>query len=617
MDNPIQIKETYFDDEVPGQNPLSQQTTAKESSPYLDEINMLPKLPKMLSDEIRRSFITRQAKKLQERKTLIARAVKRRDSRQALSNLDNTMEKDHPSENESLHKHASACIDKDTNATNAVLTDRKAEQSLLDDSTGLQDLSDTQMPSSVQHQNDDHARIVESVQLQIEIRVLKAQLHTKDAQTSLLREQVNDLTIETKSLSKKLSKWQTKSQKISELQKKERVKLENSTDLITQARIGLTKALNDASKLEAKVFDLEAIVDERNRRVEHLYETIERQTQKIHKMNTKIRDKETVLRLNENEKRKLEEEIQVLIASRDERDTGKTLRRLEREREEWLSNREQKIEEAKIELENDNNKSHERERHRHRQEQEILKKNSERRKEIEEKQQKTQECMNQQLNSLMEANRELHQKLTKEREEMASEIEEQDATIAAFESQVHNLKKRLSTQNHSEDELIFRKAGFESMKEELQNAQGQNELLLERINDLLTDDNIKMKPLQKRSKSRGRSPAARTIKKEKSKRSLKETKKKKKKKTKNKMKNESTREPNGKTNKRTLDRAQSTKNSFSKQSKKSSFSKQSNTVTSQETDTSSIVIFVASSNRNIEQATPPKIPRSILCSPIQ
>merc|ERR1712238_370913 len=95
---------------------------------------------------------------------------------------------------------------------------------------------------------NEYAYKKEFIRLTGENKTLKTKLVTRDAKISLLDQQVSDLTVETKNHRKQLSRWQSKANKLSKLQSKDRMKFDRSTDLIAEARVGLTKALNSSSK---------------------------------------------------------------------------------------------------------------------------------------------------------------------------------------------------------------------------------------------------------------------------------------------------------------------------------------------------------------------------------
>ena len=430
-----------------------------------------PSLSMDAVDEARLSFIIQKSKKLQERKKIIARVKERREAKRSL-------------ERSNHHEILVAKLPKATrcNGNDALKMQKSIHQVIKEAAhASLTDNNSTLHKTSIGSENLTDSQIQSLIE---ENKSLRIKLATRDAQTSLLDQHVNDLTGETKTLKKQLSRWQSKVGKVCKLQNKERTKFDRSTDLIAEARVGLTKALNDGSKLRAKIHDLDSNIDERNRRLDNLYDTIERQSDTIEEMNTKLRDSLTVFQLNENEKRKLEDEVAVLISSKDGGDIGATLRRLEQERQTWLWEREKKLEKARIELEDENEKMLGKEKSRHQQELGIMMEEANRKKAIDVNDQIMQGFINQQLDGMKEANQVLQEKLTSEREESTSEIKEQDDTIIELENQVRGLQKMVSNRDQSSKELIFRKAEVESVKVDLRDIRRQNKFLEKEMADL-------------------------------------------------------------------------------------------------------------------------------------
>lgn len=456
------------------ESPKAQEEAGRNESTH-------PKLPRAIAHEIMHNYSIRLTKKLQERKELINQVRSRREFKRSLSTTDLHLIQDRTSVNsDPFVNQMRLYFDPKCNENDA-----NKRSSFLDKERSLQGLPIAGGKQPIdQFEIDYHACDVECARLRLENQALNTKLVTKDMHFLLLRQQVNHLTLETKNMRGQLCKWQTKSKEKGKLLSKRRIKLDNSAHLIAEARTGLTKALNDAGKLETKIFDLETNVAEKDRHVKNLYDTIERQTQIIREMTIKLRDKDTVLRLNENEKRKLEDEVQVLIASKGRKDIGRTLRYLERERETWLSDREEKIEAARIELENENDRIFEREKAWNRRSHDILIDSSNKKRQVEEKQQKSQQYVNDQLDYMMEINRKLQQKFTKEREELASQTEQQDNTIHSFELRVLDLHNHITTRIQTEKDVILRKAEVELIKEDLRDAREQNKLLHKKMNEL-------------------------------------------------------------------------------------------------------------------------------------
>ncbi|VEU39787.1 unnamed protein product [Pseudo-nitzschia multistriata] len=477
-------------------------------------LKLRPSLPEDVTNEIKRNFFVRKTKQLRERKKLIDGVKKRRELREPLGQLNqNTSPPSTTSKTDDVSKnhfnyereaesndnvtrgtYGSICKTDDAPSSKPNTNARNKIQKLLGE-----DMEKLEM--IIQLQNDLYASKMECARLQMDKRGLRSKMVTTDAETSLLRQQVSDLTSETQSLREQLSKRKKQSEKQYENHRKDRIKFDNSTELIAQAKIGLTKALNDASNLEAKIDDLEITVDDRERRLDDLYETIQRQTETIEMMNLKLKDKDTLLRLSDNERQKLEEEVEALISANDGEDTGETLRRLERERETWLWDREQQIEDARRELEDENDRNLEREKFRHRQELDMLTEYADKKKQIEEKQREMKDFVNQQIDDMMDVNHKLQERLANEREDLCLEREEQDETIASLELEIIDLQTQLATQNRDEKELIYLRAAVESTKEELSDALAQNK----KLEGIINEHGIKIGTKKKKtSKGKGK-----------------------------------------------------------------------------------------------------------------
>ena len=82
-------------------------------------------------------------------------------------------------------------------------------------------------------------------------------------------------------------------------------------------------------------------------------------------MAARLVDKESEFRAIGAEKRKIEDELAVLIADRDGEDIQETFRQLEQEREQWLWQREQDLEVKRGEVQKENSGILEREKQRH------------------------------------------------------------------------------------------------------------------------------------------------------------------------------------------------------------------------------------------------------------
>jgi len=471
------------------------------TTPHRKDQNVRPSLSKDVADEIRQSFVIRKSKKLRERKKLITRVIERRESKRSFE-CSNHNQKTHTKSTKLNQSEADVNNPKNqyVNTTHNINNDTTIQESsstanVQVENTKRESLSDNNINLHETFKGrgnlidnlmlgNEYAYKKEFIRLTGENKTLKTKLVTRDAKISLLDQQVSDLTVETKNRRKQLSRWQSKANKLSKLQSKDRMKFDRSTDLIAEARVGLTKALNSSSKFQAKIHDLESIVNERDRRLENLFETIERQSDTIEVMNIKMRDKDTVIQLNENEKRKLEDEVAVLISSRDGGDIGTTLRRLEQERQTWSWEQAENFKAVRIELEDENERMLEREKTRYKQELKIMTEDRNKKKAIDINDQNMQGYINQQLDDMKEANRALQEKHTEDRENLRRESLKQDDIIIELENHVHDLQKMIASQDQSTKELVFRKAEIKFVKNDLQDARRKNEFLEDKISKL-------------------------------------------------------------------------------------------------------------------------------------
>jgi len=432
----------------------------------------LPKLPKNLADEIRQNFLIRATIKLKDRRKLISQVMERRRLKQSLATstkkaeMNKTIAKNEHFVNQIRQKQISRCNENDTSLREPT-SNKGVQNELIQDGNRLHD----------QNESVNHSYKVECFRYRKEIQILTTKLITKDQQNLLLRQKVNQLTSETKVMRSKLIRWQTKSKSLSELQNED---IAMNPTRVSDAPIELAEALDDATNLEAIFFDSQTTIDERDKHADMLYDTIECQAKTMTDLTTKLRDKEILPNLNENEKRKLQDEVQVVIASKDGDGIENTLRHLEeRVREPWLSDREKRKKKVtQIMLKRGYSNTFGREKSEHRQGQEVLKENSSKKRQLEENQQETLQFLNQQLRDTMKTNHEIKQRHMKERQDMVSEIKEKNAAIVSFALQISNLNKQISTLNQS----------IESLTKSFQVAQKQNERLQEKIKELTGDD---------------------------------------------------------------------------------------------------------------------------------
>ena len=466
-------------------------------------VKVRPSRSNDVTDEIRQSIIVRKSKKLKDRKQLITRVIERRESEKSVgSSRRRTYEKSRKKSppnlamQESIHQ-----IMKKSSCSTTSFNRGKPQR------ISFSDRNPDHYKSTIDYDKLAGSQIQDDIGfacLTEENKTLRAKLVTRDARISLLDQQVHDQKIETATYEKQLRTLQSKAKRLSKLQNKERVKFDNATNLIAEARVGLTKALNEGNKLQTRIHDLELMADKRDRRLNNLYETIERQSTTIEEMNNNLRNKETVIHLNIKEKRKLEDEIAVLM-SKDDMDTKNILRRLERERESWFLEREKQLENDRMELDEKCENILEQENIKYKQEREIMVQEAKRKKDIEINDQMMQRLINQQLDDMKKANCILQEKLTHERKELTTEIVEQNSTIIDLERKVRNLHILLAKQDQSTKELELRDAEINSVKSDLRDVERLNKVLKEKVRESSTKKSLDQFLCKKREKSRKKS----------------------------------------------------------------------------------------------------------------
>ncbi|KAG7360122.1 hypothetical protein IV203_035221 [Nitzschia inconspicua] len=370
---------------------------------------------------------------------------------------------------------------------------RSANRSILDDDS--QAWSDDNPNHFKESEGDIDAYRKDWIRLIKEKKSLKNKLATSLARNTLLAQQVDDLNAETEDLKSKLERWKEKAARLTEQQCSERSKFDNAIDLVTRARVELTKTTNENSKLKQQNFDLETSVASKDRLVEDLNETITRQADIIHKLSNKLKDQETTLRLSDDEKRRLEDEVAVLIAQREGDEMRDTFRQLEEERQKFFWQREMDLEAKRIELEKQRDWILEQDRVRHAKDMERLTQDAIRETEIDRERQTIQKLIHQQLEDMKEANRELRDKFGRERNETAAEMKERENDIFRLECEILELQKQLSVQKRSKKDIALIEEKAESAKDDLRDMK-RHKLILEK----------EITKLKKKKKKGGKNP---------------------------------------------------------------------------------------------------------------
>jgi hypothetical protein len=356
---------------------------------------------------------------------------------------------------------------------------RSNNRSCLDEESNSLDGGDFDPDLLADTNGDIDAYRKEWIRLIKEKRSLKSKLATSRARNTLLAQQVDDLNAETEDLKSKLERSKETTSRLMEQHRSERIRFDNSSELVTRTRVELTKTTNENSKLKQQNFDLETAITSKDRLVADLNDTITRQADIIHKLSNKLKDQETTLRLSDDEKRRLEDEVAVLIAQKDGDELRDTFRQLEEEREKFFWQREMDIEAKRIELEKQRDWILEQDKVRHAKDMERLAHDTSREVEMERERNAIQDLINQQLEDMKVTNRELRDKFARERSEIMGELKEKENYILQLEREILELQKQLSAQNRSKKDIALSKADAKSAKDDLRDMQ-RHRLILEK-----------------------------------------------------------------------------------------------------------------------------------------
>jgi hypothetical protein len=324
-------------------------------------------------------------------------------------------------------------------------------------------------PTEIRVSREDIAEIDGDVNVyKIETRLIKEKKSLKK-DVSVSRKKVatlsGDIEIhrsETDDLREQLSEPLHKRNRISKVQDQERGQFDESTDLIAQARVDLSKSLNETRMLKARIADYEDTVLEKDRRSHSLNETINMQSERADNVVSKMKDMEAELRYTSEEKRRLEDELAVLVASMYGQDVSQAIRQLKKEKSQWLDEREKGLEAKRMALDEENDRilELERERAKHN---DYLTEASQKSRERERDQKRLQEKINKQLEHMNSAI-------------YAAEIKEKEQMVAELQEEVSELRKELAA-----------KAEVDSAKDDLKNARKRNKILKKEMRSLKTE----------------------------------------------------------------------------------------------------------------------------------
>lgn len=313
---------------------------------------------------------------------------------------------------------------------------------------------------------------------------LKSENDSNMTKISVLTRQVDDLKAESTDLRKQLSNWQEKASSISRRQSEDRQKFENSSDLMTKARVELTKALNENVSLKSRLHEVQLGSESQERAIRILNETIENQSEKISMISAQLKDTEAELQFNSKEKHRIEEELAVLVATRDDIDITETIRRLEQDKAKWLEEKDRALEAKRMAIDEENDRLLERDRQRYRREAEQFVQTSNKVKDHVEEHKRLQDAITRQLKELKSTNDDLRDKLSNEHLENRVQTRKKDHTITLLEQEVSKLRRKLAGSQLREQDLEAQLSDIQNKSDELQDAKRQISVLEKQIKKL-------------------------------------------------------------------------------------------------------------------------------------
>lgn len=430
-----------------------------------------PKLRPELFEELTKSFHSKSTRAFDRRQEIKARIMKRRNSHRALheslsiaSFAEDSETDGSPFEDNVPHKSHQQSHRSLVSGESASTSGSFVDHTILP----TEHSADFKFPGGSKPENAEWTRLLREKK-------------NSDKLVTRMSQEIENLRSESKDLRKQLAKWQEKVSSISARHSEDRRKFDNSTDMIAKARQELTKTLNENLMLKGKFYQLQMNADVANRRIVALNETVDLQATKISSMNHEMQDKEAELRHFANEKRRLEEEVSVITASRDNKSISQVLQQLEEARSGWLEERERALESKRLVLDAENNRIIERGSQLH---QKVSEQSTQatqvREMELEEVQTK----ISSQLEELKATNIELRDQVVEDRMENKKEMKKKEHMITMIEQEVAKLRRKLAASQLREQENEALLAEIENNSEELARALKRNIQLEKQIRKL-------------------------------------------------------------------------------------------------------------------------------------
>jgi hypothetical protein len=289
-------------------------------------------------------------------------------------------------------------------------------------------------------------------------------------ETSELSKDVETYKSENERIKDRFFEAQETVERLTRQQTEERKHFDNSTDLIAESRMDLAKALNDYRILQTQLSDYQYNLASKDRRIEALNDALDSQTDRADDFFSKLGSAEHELHYQTEEKRRIEEELQVVLAAKEGKDMKKVFRQLEEERSHWLGERAQELEIKRQELDKENQRIVTQEREKQRQAGEEMKQLRQKQRSREEELHRLQDGVNKQLQGFQEENRAVKEKLNKERLDSSVGLKKKDHSISLLEQEIATLKKSLAAHRPAERDIEKHVAAAESARVDLEDA---------------------------------------------------------------------------------------------------------------------------------------------------
>ena len=322
----------------------------------------------------------------------------------------------------------------------------------------------------------------------------------RDSKLSIisLTKEIDVYMTETTTLRKNLSESLQRVDQLTEEQRAAHMEHANTAKDLAQARIDLTKSLNDARELRVKVDSKEASLVEKDKRIEALTKAVDDQIFRVDELEKDLTQAdEEIIKLEEELKEMQDELIEYRTAAakgddaelkhvRDEME-----QKVNKERERRLEEKQRKLDEKLREFEEERRRQHELDKKKEEEDAQRLAQEYEKHRQKEEERQKLDSEINQKLKELEDDNAVLQGRLKSEQLDSNVKLQKKDDVIASLQKDFMSIKQELKDRDADPEGANALKAEIEKLhgqKEslvlDLEDAQKQNGMMQEEIEDL-------------------------------------------------------------------------------------------------------------------------------------